>query len=141
MQVAKLRNLNSEQIFIALVLGHMANFNRRMQRMVHTTHVNNRRELQAELQVFSLLKERPSTSNWEPETKRVKTELKGYQCGKVGPKKQDCKSRTRPQPSLVGNEWRSGQPRHGRANVICYRYQEPGHIAIAKKKGGMLEWE
>jgi len=33
----KLRNLNFEQISIALVLGHMANFDRRLQRMIHTT--------------------------------------------------------------------------------------------------------
>lgn len=37
-----------QHIFIALVLGHTANFDGRLQRMTHTTHVNNRRELQAE---------------------------------------------------------------------------------------------
>ncbi|XP_052858319.1 uncharacterized protein LOC128266092 [Drosophila gunungcola] len=85
----KLRNLNCEQISIALILGHMANFDRRLQRMIHTTHISNRRELQAELQVFSALKERPIAPNWEPETKRAKTaDLKCYQCGKPGHKKQ-----------------------------------------------------
>jgi len=72
-----LRNLNFEQISIVLVLGHMANFDRRLQRMIHTT--------QAELHVFSALKERPNPSNWEPEAKRAKTgEIKCYRCGKLG---------------------------------------------------------
>ncbi|XP_070068176.1 uncharacterized protein [Drosophila takahashii] len=118
-----------------MVLGHMANFDQRLQRMIHTTPVNNRRELQAELQVFSVLKERPVTSNWEPDAKRARTvELKCYQCGKPGHKKQDCRSGMGSQVSATGKEWRSGQPRHGRANVTCYRCQEPGHIATNRPK-------
>jgi len=55
--------------------------------MIHTTHVNNRRKLQAELQLFSALKERPNASNWEPEAKRARTgEIKCYRCGKQATK-------------------------------------------------------
>lgn len=72
--------LNSGQIFIALVLGHMAYFD--------TMHVKNRRELQAELQVFTALKERPIILNWELE--RTKTEeLKCY--SKLRHEKEDCR--------------------------------------------------
>ncbi|XP_062124257.1 uncharacterized protein LOC133837495 isoform X1 [Drosophila sulfurigaster albostrigata] len=126
----KLRNLSSEQIAIALVLGHMGNFDRRLQRTLHTTHITSRRELQAELQAFSALRERPVMSNGEPEAKRARTmEIKCYQCGKPGHKKQDCKSGKSTQAPATAREWRAGQPRLGRANVICYRCQEPGHIA------------
>jgi len=90
--------------------------------MIHTTDVNNRLELQAELQVFSA-----------PEAKRAKTgEIKSYRHGKLGHKKQDCRSGS--QVSPTGKEWRSGQPRHGRTNVTCYRCQEPGNIATNCQK-------
>jgi len=111
----------------------MPNFDRRLQRMIHKTHVNNRRELQSELKVFSALKERPNASNWEPRVKRAKSgKIKCYQCGKLLHKKQDCRSGS--QVSATGKEWRSGQPRHERTNETCYRCQEPGHIATNCQK-------
>jgi len=125
---------------VAFVLGHMANFDRRLQRTAFTSNIKNRRDLQSELQVFNLLKSQSNTPNWEPEAKRAKAmEVKCYRCGKLGHKKVDCRFGTGYKSSSAGGERRSGEPFHqgkhdqhlsqGKPKVTCYRCREPGHIA------------
>ncbi|KAL7726120.1 hypothetical protein ACLKA6_002590 [Drosophila palustris] len=87
-----MRNMDHEQIPVAFVLGHMENFDRRLQRTAFTSIIKNRRDLQSELQVFILLKSQSNTPNWKPETKAM--EVKCYLCGKLGHKKVDCRTGT-----------------------------------------------
>lgn len=50
--MTKWRDMNTEKIAVSVVLGHLANLDRRVQRIAYTANIQNRRDLQTELQVL-----------------------------------------------------------------------------------------
>ncbi|KAM8701374.1 hypothetical protein ACLKA7_005556, partial [Drosophila subpalustris] len=69
----KMRNMDHEKIAVAYM------------RTAFTSNIKNRRDLQSQ----------SITPNWEPETKRAKAmEVQCYLCGKLSPKKVDCRAGT-----------------------------------------------
>ena len=136
--MTKWRGMDLEEIVVSVVLGHMANFDRRLQRVAYTTNVQNRRDLQSELQVFMLEKRRQEFPDEGPGPKRTKSStIKCHNCGKMGHKKFECRATMQGGGSMRDGERKVTQALQQRTktNIQCYRCQEMGHIATHCPKG------
>ncbi|XP_046868781.1 uncharacterized protein LOC124461285 [Drosophila willistoni] len=122
--LTKWRGMDHEQIAASVVLGHLANYDSRLQRIAYTLTIRSRRDLQSELQVFSFDNKRSSSSD-DYSTLPIKC----YSCGKLGHRKSECRGQ---KPSTSGEDQRASSVR---AKVVtCYRCHEPGHISTQCSK-------
>ncbi|XP_032582794.1 uncharacterized protein LOC116802422 isoform X2 [Drosophila sechellia] len=129
--VCKWKGLDTERIAVSVVLGHLANFDRRLQRIAYTAEIKNRRDLQAELQVFAFDRRTHHSGNEESGGKRAKFALlKCHLCGKMGHKMIDCRNRKQ-SAGMSRQDHRGSQSfqQHSKGSITCYRCQEQGHIA------------
>jgi len=116
----KWRNMNAEEIAVSTVLAHMANFDNRLQRMVFSSNVQTRSQLQMELRAFTFDKKRSagSTDGNSGYCKRAK--IVCHLCKKPGLKMAECKLKR------SGSE---NKQHRDLQNVTCYRCGQLGHLA------------
>ncbi|XP_039227526.1 uncharacterized protein LOC120320820 [Drosophila yakuba] len=108
--VNKWKGLDAERIAVSVVLGHLANFDRRVQRIAYTAEIKNRRDLQAELQVFAFDKRTHHSGNEESGAKGAKlASLKCHLCGKMGHKMIDCRNKKQ-SAGMSRQDQRGSQP-------------------------------
>lgn len=93
--MARWKSLSVEQIAVSVALAHAAGMDRRLRRLVLTTNIDIRNELQQELKAYSF-DARPSqhpNNTSAPTGKQAKlySHIKCHNCGKTGHKKAECR--------------------------------------------------
>ncbi|XP_039226544.1 uncharacterized protein LOC120320579 [Drosophila yakuba] len=132
--MARWKSLSVEQIAVSVALAHAAGIDRRLRRLVFTTNIDTRNELQQELKAYSF-DARPSqhsNNTSAPPGKRAKlySHIKCHNCGKTGHKKAECRSKP-----LADYTQQPGQQRPGymggrdRSSVTCYKCGKDGHVS------------
>lgn len=129
--ITKWNGLTTEQIAVASVLAHVSKFDSRVHHLAHTTDVTSRTKLQQELNVFTQLKRKfSSTENTdasEPKRSKLPTPVCHY-CGIVGHKANMCRKRAA-QLKSTSSSSSSTKPWTKPTDVVCYRCGQSGHIA------------
>lgn len=131
-----LTNWNSmklEEIAVAVVLTHASKFDAKLQKLIFTTNVKMRNEMQQQLKAYAFKRSDHLPSGSEPERKRQKmqTPSKCFYCGKTGHKVAECrKKKADEKPDTRPHRPHSTSGRE-RAGVTCYKCSDIGHIASA----------
>ncbi|XP_052840333.1 uncharacterized protein LOC128254977 [Drosophila gunungcola] len=131
--LTKWKAMTHEEIAISLVLAHSSQIDSRLQRLVFTTNIKTRAELQQQLKAHSFARNSEfSGMDMGPEKKRFKmqTPIRCHSCGKLGHKAIECRRRK----AEERNETRAGHS-NGRStmmrerHVTCFKCGNVGHIA------------
>lgn len=146
--MSKWKNLSVEEIAVATVMSHIAQFDSRIQRMSFTHDICNRHRLQQELKAVSYMKHKTTAhaSDNATEAKRSReTPVKCYNCGKIGHKTVQCRYRWE---ALSPNSRAASSSSHQRSAsqsrsvpakppLTCYHCHGVGHYAsdCPKRRG------
>jgi len=137
--LTKWKSMDIEGIAVSFVMAHTSQIDTRLQRLLFTTNITNRNELQQQLKAYAYSKRSEhlaSDLSIGPDRKRFKahTPMKCHYCGISGHKMLDCRKRkaeqSKPNQSF-------GRPLAGRdrTGVTCFKCGIVGHIASACMKG------
>jgi len=127
------KNKNIEEIAVSIVLAHLANVDNCLERIVFTSKVQTRSDLQSELGAFTFKKhrnaDRDDDSGPGPDAKkrRILTIVCHF-CGKPGHKIAECRAKMRQKGD--------GTSQQDKPTVTCFKCGQPGHFAnqCSKKK-------
>ncbi|XP_067640730.1 uncharacterized protein [Eurosta solidaginis] len=140
--VSRWKSMNIEEIAVSVVLAHTAQFDNRLQRLLFTTDMKTRNELQQNLQAFAFGKRKESSTfagSTYPENKksRLSTVVKCHYCGKTGHKIADCRlKRNNVSHASRGNQLQSSSSlERKRPTITCFKCGEAGHVATVCPKG------
>ncbi|XP_052854743.1 uncharacterized protein LOC128263692 [Drosophila gunungcola] len=114
--LTKWKAMTHEEIAISLVLAHSSQIDSRLQRLVFTTNIKTRAELQQQLKAHSFVRNSEfSGIDMGPEKKRFKmqTPIRCHSCGKLGHKAIECRRRK----AEERNETRAGHG-NGRSTMM-----------------------
>ncbi|XP_047984443.1 uncharacterized protein LOC125224969 [Leguminivora glycinivorella] len=132
--------LSTEQLAIATIMSHVAQFEPRAQRIAFTTNFTSRNDMQRELKAVAYLKRcnnETSDDETEPESKRFKPRapLKCYNCDKTGHRAAACRIKkdgikdSGATASSSSNSTKTSGTAKSSSTLTCYKCGQPGHIA------------
>lgn len=119
---------------MSVVLAHVAHIDTRLQRIVYTTNIKTRNELQNELRAFAFAKkkEHPFENNSAGKRQRTHGTIKCHFCGRMGHKLVDCRLRSNAAKPKQGSNPNSGRSSDaGTKAITCYKCGALGHFASA----------
>ncbi|XP_039483798.1 uncharacterized protein LOC120446741 [Drosophila santomea] len=112
-------NMTAEKIAVSTVLGHMANFDSRLQRVAFSSDASSRHQLQMELKAFTFEKN-GQTEGTGGDHKRAK--IICHACKQPGHKMANCRLKR-------SDVEVKQQQQQDLRNVTCYRCGQLGHLA------------
>ncbi|XP_052849921.1 uncharacterized protein LOC128260739 [Drosophila gunungcola] len=137
MLMSKWKAKDLEEIAVSVTLAHMAQVDSKLARLICTTNVKTRNELQQQLQAHSFMKRSIEDDATGSDRKKFQSPslVKCNYCGKVGHKYAECRARLQ-QGKSKGKTY-SGTNTTGvkdRSGVKCFKCGEIGHFASACPK-------